>query len=285
MKDHLAQMIGIGADATQGRNLVREYLQARILESLQRAGAMIPLAFHGGTALRFLYGIPRYSEDLDFTLERDRERYDLRSYLRTIRSALEAEAYVIDLRVSDRRVIHSAFIRFPGLLHELGLSPHRDEVFAVKIEVDTNPPAGAGLTTTLVRRHITLHLQHHDRSSLLAGKLHALLQRPFLKGRDVYDLFWYLSDPDWPPPNLALLANALRQTGWTGPEPTERSWHDLIADRLWAGNWDRVVADVRPFVESRTQLDLLKRENLLRLLSQGWDSQPPEAEPPGSGDE
>jgi predicted nucleotidyltransferase component of viral defense system len=53
-----------------GRNLVREYLQARILESLQRAGAMVPLAFHGGTALRFLYAIPRYSEDLDFALEK-----------------------------------------------------------------------------------------------------------------------------------------------------------------------------------------------------------------------
>ena len=115
MKEHLAQLIGTGADASRGRNLVREYLHARILESLQRAGAMVPLAFHGGTALRFLYGIPRYSEDLDFALERDRERYDLRRFLRTIRSALEAEAYAIDLRVSDRRVAHSAFIRFPGL--------------------------------------------------------------------------------------------------------------------------------------------------------------------------
>jgi predicted nucleotidyltransferase component of viral defense system len=267
MKDHLAQLVGTGVDSGPGRNLVREYLQARILESLQRAGAMIPLAFHGGTALRFLYGIPRYSEDLDFALERDAERYDLRGYLRTIRSVLEAEAYLIDLRVSDRRIVHSAFVRFPGLLHELGLSPHPDEVFSVKVEVDTRPPEGAGLATTLVRRHVTLHLQHHDRASLLAGKLHALLQRPFLKGRDVYDLLWYLSDPTWPAPSLTLLANALRQTGWTGPEPTERNWRDLIADRLASGHWDRVIADVRPFVESRTELDLLSRENLQRVLA------------------
>ncbi len=267
MKEHLAQLVGAAADASQGRNLVREYLQARILESLQRAGAMIPLAFYGGTALRFLYGIRRYSEDLDFALERDGERYDLRAYLRLIRSALEAEAYTVDLRISDRRVVHSAFVRFPGLLHELGLSPRRDEVFSIKIEVDTNPPAGAGLATMLVRRHVTLHLQHHDRASLLAGKLHALLQRPFLKGRDVYDLLWYLSDPTWPAPNLALLANALRQTGWTGPEPTERSWRTLVAERLRVGEWERVMADVRPFVESRAELDLLTRENLLRVLA------------------
>jgi predicted nucleotidyltransferase component of viral defense system len=55
---------------------VREYLQARILQSLQRAGAMQTLAFHGGTSLRFLYDIPRYSEDLDFALELHPQTYD-----------------------------------------------------------------------------------------------------------------------------------------------------------------------------------------------------------------
>jgi hypothetical protein len=94
----------------------------------------------------------------------------------------------VGLKVNDRKVVHSAFVRFAGLLYELDLSPHRDEVLAVKIEVDTNPPVGAVLATTVIRRHVILHLQHHDRSSLLAGKLHAILQRPTLKGRDMYDL-------------------------------------------------------------------------------------------------
>ena len=76
-------------------------------------------------------------------------------------------------------------------MHELGLSPRTSEVISVEIEVDTAPPAGAVLATTVVRRHVTLHLQHHDRASLLAGKLHAVLQRPYAKGRDFYDLFWY----------------------------------------------------------------------------------------------
>jgi hypothetical protein len=73
----------------------------------------------------------------------------------------------------------------------LKLSPHHDEVLAVKIEVDTIPPRGAGLATSLIRRHVLLNLQHHDQASLLAGKLHAILQRPSLKGRDLYDLAWY----------------------------------------------------------------------------------------------
>ena len=78
------------------------------------------------------------------------------------------------------------------------------------------------MTTTIVRRYQTLHLQHHDRATLLAGKLHAILQRPYPKGRDVNDLLWYLSDPAWPEPNLVMLNNALQQTGWDAPTPFGR---------------------------------------------------------------
>ncbi|OGO32651.1 MAG: hypothetical protein A2Z16_16015 [Chloroflexi bacterium RBG_16_54_18] len=78
MKGHLAQLVRETLTPAQGRNLAREYLQARILGALQRAGAMIPLAFHGGTALRFLYAHGRYSEDLDFALESDPQYYDFR---------------------------------------------------------------------------------------------------------------------------------------------------------------------------------------------------------------
>ena len=266
MKEYLTDLVRAAPTPLQARNVVREYLQARILGAMQRAGAMVVLAFHGGTALRFLYGSQRYSEDLDFALERARERYDLHAYLRAIEVELTAEGYVLSFKVNDRKVVHSAFVRFPGLLYELGLSPHRDEVLAVKIEVDTNPPAGAGLETTVVRRYVTLHLQHHDRASLLAGKLHAILQRPYLKGRDLYDLVWYLSDPDWPPPNLTLLNNALRQTGWTGPPLTEVTWREAVCRQLEGVAWDHVVDDVRPFLGPGADAALLTRETVRRVV-------------------
>ena len=227
---------------------------------------MIPLAFHGGTALHFLYASPRHSEDLDFALEQAPSRYDFRAYLQAIRSELAAEGYAVELKVSDRKVVHSGFVRFAGLLYELGLSPHRDQTLSVKMEVDTNPPAGAALATTVVRRHVTLQLQHHDRSSLLAGKLHAILQRPYLKGRDVYDLLWYLSDPDWPAPNVTLLNNALQQTGWTGAALTEHNWRETVRRRLQTLAWEQVVSDVRPFLEPSANLDLLTLENVMRVL-------------------
>jgi hypothetical protein len=229
---------------------------------------MISLAFHGGTALRFLFAHGRYSEDLDFALEKEKSRYDFRAYLQAIKSELALEGYAVEMKVNDKKVVHSAFVNFPGLLYELGLSPQRGEVLAVKIEVDTNPPAGAVLTTSVVRRHLTLQLQHHDRASLLAGKLHAFLQRSYLKGRDVYDLLWYLSDPNWPAPNLTLLNHALQQSGWPGQPLSKDSWRAEVRKRLAAADWPRVMNDVRPFLEPSVDPNLLTLENLLHVLGQ-----------------
>ena len=267
MKAYIEQLLSGVADPINGRNLVREYLQARILESLQRAGAMVPLAFHGGTALRFLYTIPRFSEDLDFALEKSGVSYDFRAYLRAIQDEFVKEGYQVGVKLNDKKTVNSAFVRFSNLLYEFGLSAQRDEVLAVKIEVDTYPPAGAGLDTTLIRRHVTLRLQHHDRASLLAGKLHALFQRRYVKGRDMYDLMWYLSDPDWPSPNLILLRNALQQTGWDGPIPEEKNWRDILCQRLRNIDWKKSVADVKPFLERSNEVALLTQENIEKLLS------------------
>jgi hypothetical protein len=266
MKDYLAELVRTYPTPIHARNAIREYLQARILGGLQRAGAMIPLAFHGGTALRFLYGTARYSEDLDFALERSKNLYDFRVYLKTIKNELEAEGYALELKVNDKRTEHSAFIRFSGLPYELGLSPRPNEVLAVKIEIDTNPPAGAGLTISIVRRHLTLQLQHHDPASLFAGKLHAILQRSYIKGRDIYDLIWYLSDPNWPPPNLTLLNNALRQIGWSGKPLGENNWRTVLRKRLQAISWKRVGDDVRPFLEQGADPNLVVRDNIMSLL-------------------
>lgn len=269
MKERLKDLIHDSSSPNEARNRIREFLQAEILGSLQRSGAMVPLAFQGGTALRFLYAIRRYSEDLDFALERPEGGYDFRRYLRAIQSDLSREGYQVEVRVSDQKVVHNAFVKLPGLPVELGLTRHRNEVFSVKIEVDTRPPAGAVLMTTLVRRHLTLRLQHYDPASLLAGKLHALLQRPYPKGRDIYDLIWYLSDRAWPLPNLVLLNNALAQTGWSRPPLTEADWRGAVRERLEGMEWPRIVSDVRPFLESPADMDLLTPESLDLLLGKG----------------
>lgn len=266
MKEYLADVVKQSSSELEGRNLAREYLQARILESLQKSGAMIPLAFHGGTALRFLFSHGRYSEDLDFALEGKRESYDFRESVIAIRSDLSPEGYEIEIKANDQKTVNSALIRFPGLLYELGLSAMRSEVLAVKLEVDTNPPKGAGLATTVIRRFVVLQLQHYDRPSLLAWKLHAILQRAYSKGRDVYDLLWYLSDPSWPAPNLTLLNNALAQTNWSGGLLSEENWKQQVWKRLQTLNWTGIVDDVRPFVEPSFDLNLLRLESFEGFL-------------------
>lgn len=266
MKDYLLDLVSRVPSPVAGKNIAREYLQARILEGLQRSGGFAALAFQGGTSLRFLFSLPRFSEDLDFALEHPSAGYDLRRWLSEIRSDLNREGYAVNLKITDRRVVHAAFVGFPGLPLELGLSRRREESLSVKLEVDTRPPAGAGFAVSVVRRHAILRLQHHDRASLLAGKLHAILARPYAKGRDLYDLLWYLSDPEWPAPNLALLNNALTQTEWEGPEMTEENWRALTGRRLTALEWPRLVTDVRPFLERPSDAKLITRETLLGLL-------------------
>lgn len=267
MKEQLLHIVRDAENPVLAGNLAREYLQARILMAMQQAGAMIPLAFQGGTALRFLFGLPRFSEDLDFALERrGRGHFELAQLEDRIRSRLSREGYEVAIRGKTERVVERLLVSFPGLLYEAGLSPHESQRLNIRIEVDTQPPQGAGLTTTVVRRHAMLNLQHHDRPSLLAGKLHAILQRSWPKGRDLFDLFWYVSDPTWPEPNLELLNNALKQTGWAGPVLEQESWKPATRERVASIDWEVAERDVAPFLEPGPATALFGKENLLKLL-------------------
>ena len=203
---------------------------------------------------------------MDFALVRPEKNLDLGKFLGKVQREFEKENYEVQLKMNPAKVVHSGFVRFPGLLYELGLSGQRTQVLSIKLEVDTNPPAGAGLETTVVRRHVLLQLQHHDQASLLAGKLHALLQRDYVKGRDIYDLFWYQSNRRWPEPNLVLLNNALEQTGWKGKELSENTWRKVVRDKIRDMSWESVFDDVAPFLEKEAELGLLTRKNLLGLL-------------------
>ena len=266
MKDHVKSLIEKTQDNNSARCLVREYLQARVLESLQDNGAFVTWVFVGGTALRFLYSMPRFSEDLDFSLVDAGVEDNFTELMKKIKSTFEAEDYSLTIKAKSEKNDKSAFLKFEGLLYEIGLSPHRSETISIKVEIDTQPPSGAGLETSVVRRHCLLNLQHHDKGSLLAGKLHALLSRRYVKGRDIYDLMWYLSDKTWPEPNLVLLNHALKQTGGKGKAVTAENWRNKISVLISMYDWDKVMADVRPFVEKQRDLEMLTKENLIKLL-------------------
>ena len=104
------------------------------------------------------------------------------------------------------------------------------------------------------------------RNAVIAGKLHALLTRRYTKGRDLFDLAWYLADRSWPIPNFTLLNAALAQTGWEGPIVTGENWRNLMINQLGKFNWDETIKDVRPFLERPEDAALITRENLESLL-------------------
>lgn len=265
MKEFLRQQLTSQKEPLSKTNLAREYLQARILQSLQEEGAFLNWAFLGGTALRFLYGIPRYSEDLDFSLADSLKHCPFEDILKKIRARMNREDYAVEIKVSREKAVRSAWIKFPGLPFEMGISPHRSEVFSIKLEVDTCPPPGARTETTLCRRFVTLNLMHYDKASLLAGKLHACLTRQYAKGRDWYDLIWYLADRTGAAPNLVQLQNALNQTqGASAPDAAE--WKQLLLNRLNEIDCRKLVDDVAPFLERPEEAALLNLQNFRAVL-------------------
>jgi len=268
MKDYLKQLVAETPSQLLQKSLVREYLQARVLQALQDDGVFLRWAFLGGTALRFLYNIPRYSEDLDFSLINLADECRFEDALKKIKTLFESENYAIEIKVSSPKTVMSAFLKFPGLLYEMGVSPHHNEALSIKFEIDTNPPLGADTTTTIVRRFVTVNVTHYDKSSLLAGKLHAVLSRDYTKGRDLYDLIWYLSDRTWPAPNLFLLNTALEQSGWEGGKINKENLKEILSRRMEELQWEKVKDDLFPFLERQQELELVTKENCLKLIAE-----------------
>lgn len=266
MKELLKQLVDTASNSNNAKLFVREFLQARLLQILQDEGAFVNWAFQGGTALRFLFSLNRFSEDLDFALIDKKKDDKFKKILTCVKKTFEAETYTVSINIKDSKVVKSAFIKFPGLLYELGLSTYQNARFSIKIEIDTQPPEGAVITSSIIRRHVILNIAHYDKASLFAGKLHALLARKYTKGRDIYDFAWYLADPIWPEPNFRFLNNALIQTKWQGPKINQNNWRNVLLSRLSQIDWKFAVSDVRPFLERQEDIMLVDRALIEKLL-------------------
>lgn len=267
MRDRAVELVKSRPEGVDGLNLLREYLQSRILGAMQEAGAMVPLAFMDGTALRFLYRQPRFSEDLDFTLERDGSVFDIRRLAEKVKRQLQREGYELTSGLRQVGAVERATFGFVGLPYEAGLSHHEAESLKILLEVDTNPPAGATLAVTVVDRFGPLRLQHHDLSSLFAGKITAVVARPYTKGRDLYDLMWYLTREPAVEPNRVLLANALAQTAPDAVALAEDDWREALRVRLATVDWLDARRDVERFLEQPRDLELIEPATFEQLLA------------------
>ncbi len=268
MKDQAIAIASAAADDRAARNRLREYLQHVLLRTMFERDMLEDLVFHGGTALRILHDLPRFSEDLDFHTRTLGSGYNLGPYLQDLSRDLEQSGYRVELTPALEGNVQSCMVKFVGLLHECGLSPRAEARLNVKLEIDRRPPGGFGVRSHPVSVYFPFVVHHHDKPSFMAGKLHAILQRPYPKGRDPYDLMFYLLRWEGTEPNIEYLRQALDQTGYSGEPISKDNWRRIAADRLRALPWDRIREDVAPFLLRAADSKVFQQELLLQLLQE-----------------
>jgi predicted nucleotidyltransferase component of viral defense system len=236
---------------------LKEITQEIILMSLSRQQFFSNAEFHGGTALRILYDLQRFSEDLDFALLKPNKSFALTPFLRGIAEELKAFGY--DFEIKDRsdvsKTIKKAFLKDSsiGKLFILNRTGHTKKL-SIKLEVDSNPPAGADTELKYLNFPMPFGIQCKDLPSSFSGKIHALLCRKYIKGRDWYDFIWYITQKT--NVNYVLLANALEQQGpWKNTNTyVNKEWLiNALQIKVKSINWTEARQDISPFIKAQEQ--------------------------------
>ena len=269
MRDYIKSVINANLTKNENLNRVREYLQSYFLNIIYKNKFYQNLVFTGGTALRFIYKIRRFSEDIDFSLSSEVRNYNFTDMIENILQEFKLAGYDLDIKYDDSRTVHSALLKFSGILFETGLSPLKSQKIAIKVEVDSNPPPGGIETSSVYNSTFMFYMLHYDLASLFAGKTHALLCREYVKGRDWYDLLWYLTKFKDLEPNFIMLNNAMAQTSEKPVELTAGNWKLEIKKTVETLDWVKVRNDVSRFLEDNSELNLLESKTFINLLEKG----------------
>ena len=249
---------------------LREIIQEVALLGLWRAKFFEHAAFYGGTALRILYGLDRFSEDLDFSLLAPSPDFNLARYSASLEEELLAFGFNVRVEMVDKAVesaVQSAFLK-ANTRNELLVIEAGEEltgqvaagqVLKVKIEVDTDPPPGFSTSTRYLLQPIPFAVRSYSLPDLFAGKMHAILFRKWknrVKGRDWYDLVWYAANH--PQLNLGHLEQRMRQTGhWSGElSLSPVAFSDLLFEAIDRLDVNQARKDVAPFVKDQQMLAL-----------------------------
>jgi len=261
-------------------NALREILQQITLLGLWRSKFFEHAAFYGGTALRLLYGLDRYSEDLDFSLLIPDPAFSLGAYSDALRRELISFGFEVSFeprKRSAQSAIESAFLKTNTLQQLIVINAagsktgmqHPGEVLKIKLEVDTDPPGGFATESRVVLLPVPFAVHVYRLPDLFAGKMHALLCRRWktrVKGRDWYDLVWYIGHH--PQLRLSHLESRLRHSGdWTESVPLTRTdlfirLRALIADV----DMDQIRNEADRYVRDKSSLGLWSREFFLQIV-------------------
>lgn len=253
-----AKKRGVGNNAIL--NIIREYLQVLILKAIYQSKYGRGLSFMGGTCLRICYDLKRYSEDLDFALDRKISSYSFKELNATIASFLKNTDFEVDVKTSDDKIVQKSFIRVGKILHIFGLSPLQSQKIHVKLEVDTNPVKvnDKQIETFFVAKFNEMFpILKHNNSTMFAGKICAVLNRAYTKGRDFYDLIWYLNrkiDIDFD-----YLNRAFKQAGLKKQFKDRADVVKTLDEKIKKVDVSLIMKDIGRFLEDSSEEAWLKQ--------------------------
>jgi len=259
---------------------VREILQQTALLGLERQGFFEKAAFYGGTALRILYGLDRFSEDLDFTLLKPDKNFDFTPFLEGMRKELSSFGFNMDVTKKVKSVetsIVSAFMKMNTIELYLAIGEetkakntiHNEKVH-IKLEVDINPPSHVRFENHLVLNPVTFYVLTLHKSDLFAGKMSAILYRAWkgrVKGRDWYDLIWYIQNKV--PLSLSYLELCMRQAGNLEPNDSfdRHKLIEMLDTKIQSIDWESAKADMRSFISDPHRLDIWSPQFFSALIN------------------
>lgn len=252
------------------KNAMKEIMQEIVLCGLSRAGFFKKAAFYGGTALRIFYGLDRFSEDLDFSLETKDMDFDLASYFPVLEKEVKAFGLNMEIREKEKTkdsTIRSAFLKGNTKEHFLLFyadeqaagNVAKNEAVKIKFEVDVNPPAFATFEHKYRLLPVPYEVRLYDMPSLFAGKIHAVICRAWqsrIKGRDLYDYVFYLSRGA--AVNQRHLRERLIDSGYM-PAGTDCSLTEIkkmLNERFDSIDFAQAKQDVAPFIHDISALDI-----------------------------
>lgn len=252
------------------KNAMKEIMQEIVLCGLSRAGFFKEAAFYGGTALRIFYGLDRFSEDLDFSLEQINLDFDLCSYFPVLEKEVKTFGLNVEIQEKEKTKdsnIRSAFLKGNTKEHLLLFyaderlvgTVDKNEVVKIKFEVDTNPPAFATYEHKYRLLPVPYEIRLYDMPSLFAGKIHAVICRGWqsrIKGRDLYDYIFYLSKAVTV--NQKHLRARLIDSGYISEnqECTLEEIKTMLKNRFDSIDFLQARKDVEPFIRDTSVLDI-----------------------------
>lgn len=247
---------------------LREIMQEITLAGLSRTDFFDKAAFYGGTALRIFYNLDRFSEDLDFSLLEKNSDFSLEPYFNAIVTEFEASGMQVSIREKDKKIktsIESAFLKSETIWKELvlediakqaGIASNRN--IKIKIEVDIVPPLSFHTEEKLLLRPFSFYVKCFSSTSLFAGKMHALLFRKWknrVKGRDWYDLEWYIKKSI--PLNINHFLQRAKNTGdWNKNTISEKEIMQLLREKINAVSFENIKEDVVHFIKDKQFLEI-----------------------------